>query len=57
MRLLLSFGRIAARGKADGTSFLDELSTNITGHNDNAVAEVNPTALGISQMAIIKYLE
>jgi hypothetical protein len=57
IRPLLSFGLITARGKTDGGSFTDELSANITGHNDNAVAEVNPATLGIGQMSIIKYLQ
>ncbi|MBA7590373.1 hypothetical protein ES708_32489 [subsurface metagenome] len=55
--LLLSFSLIAASSETDRSAFPDKLGTNITGHNNNAVTEINTATLGISQVTIIKYLE
>ncbi|MBA7526700.1 hypothetical protein ES705_18869 [subsurface metagenome] len=55
--LLLSFSLIAASSETNTGAFPDKLGTNIAGHNNNAVTEINTATLGISQVTIIKYLE
>ena len=57
IRLLPGFGLITARRKTNGGALPDELSAHIAGHDNDAIAEINPASLGIGQVTIIKYLE
>ena len=45
------------RGKTNRAPLPDEFGTDIAGHNNNAIAEVNSATLGIGQVTVIKYLE